>query len=131
MNSFAHYSFGAVGQWMFENIGGINTNGPAFKHIVLRPQPGGKLTWANVRYDSIHGPIVSNWKYTGGVFELEVQIPANTTATLVLPTSDAKSVRESGKPITQTEGVKETGVQNGAVVLALGSGTYKFRADLK
>ncbi len=131
MNSFAHYSFGAVGQWMFENIGGINTDGPGFKNIILRPHPGGKLTWANVRYDSVRGSIVSNWKLTGGVFELEVQIPANTAATLYLPTSDPKSVRESGKPISESEGVKQSDVQHGTIVLALGSGKYKFRTDLK
>ena len=130
MNSFAHYSFGAVGQWMFENIGGINTDGPAFKHIVLRPQPGGKLTWAKVSYDSIRGPIVSNWKHTGGVFELEVQIPANTAATLVLPTSDADSVRESGKPLADASGIEIAGKDAETMTLKLGSGIYRFRTAL-
>ena len=46
MNSFAHYSFGAVYQWMVENIGGIKSDGPAYKHIVIEPQPGGRLTHA-------------------------------------------------------------------------------------
>ena len=130
MNSFAHYSFGAVGQWMFENIGGINTDGPAFKRIVLRPQPGGKLTWAKVQHETIRGPIVSNWKWAKGVFDLEVHIPANTTATLVLPTSDAQSVRESGKPLAEASGIKTTGVKAGTVVLELDSGVYRFRANL-
>jgi alpha-L-rhamnosidase len=49
MNSFAHYAFGAVGQWMFENIAGINTDGSGFRRIVIRPQPGGKLSWAKAQ----------------------------------------------------------------------------------
>ena len=62
MNSFAHYSFGAVYQWMAENIGGIRTDTPAYKHIVISPQPGGKLTWAKVSYDSIRGRIATSWR---------------------------------------------------------------------
>lgn len=130
MNSFAHYSFGAVGQWMFENIGGIHTEGAGFKEIVLRPQPGGKLTWAKVSYDSIRGPIVSNWKKADGVFELDVQIPANTTATLVLPTSDADSVRESGKPLADASGIEIAGKDAETMTLKLGSGIYRFRTAL-
>ncbi len=52
MNSFAHYSFGAVYQWMVENIGGIRGVEPGYAHFTIAPQPGGKLTWANTRYDS-------------------------------------------------------------------------------
>lgn len=130
MNSFAHYAYGAVGQWMFENIGGIHTDGPAFKRIVLRPRLDDKLTWANVRYDSIRGSIVSHWKRAGGVFEWEVQIPANTTATVYVPTSNADSVRESGRSLSAAQGVERTGHVDGAVVLTLGSGTYRFRSAL-
>ncbi len=60
MNSFAHYSFGAVGEWMFKTIGGIDSDGPAYDHIVIHPQPGGHLTWAKTTYNSIHGPIATD-----------------------------------------------------------------------
>lgn len=131
MNSFSHYTYGAVGQWMFENIGGINTEGPAFKHIVLHPRPGGKLTWANVRYDSIRGPIASHWKKADGVFEWEVQIPANTTATAVVPTTDITSVRESGNPLTAVHGIEKVQDLPDAAVLNLVSGTYRFRTTIR
>ncbi|RKY24928.1 MAG: alpha-L-rhamnosidase, partial [Planctomycetota bacterium] len=80
MNSFAHYSFGAVGQWMFENIGGIKAGDVGYKEIIIKPQVGGNLTWAKTSYNSIHGRIVTNWKVDKGVFDLKVTIPANTTA---------------------------------------------------
>ena len=91
MNSFAHYSFGAVGEWMFKTIGGIDTDGPAYEHIIIRPQPGGRLTWAKTTYDSIHGPIATAWRTmpespSGREFRLYVTIPANTTARVYVPT---------------------------------------------
>jgi alpha-L-rhamnosidase len=85
MNSFAHYSFGAVYQWMVENIGGIQSDGPAYNHIVIAPQPDDKLTFADVTYDSIHGPIETHWRKAGRKFKLKVTIPANTTAKVVMP----------------------------------------------
>ena len=68
MNSFAHYAFGAVYRWMVENIGGIRNDGPAYKRILIAPQPGGGLTWAKVGYRSIQGQIESDWKLEGGRF---------------------------------------------------------------
>ena len=65
MNSFAHYSFGAVYQWMVENIGGIQSDGPAYKHIVIEPHPGGPLTHAETSYQSIRGEIATAWTNRG------------------------------------------------------------------
>jgi alpha-L-rhamnosidase len=62
MNSFAHYSFGAVAEWMFETIGGIDTEGSAYKHIIIRPKIDGRLTWARTSYNSIYGPITTGWQ---------------------------------------------------------------------
>ena len=87
MNSFAHYSFGAVYQWMVENIGGIQSDGPAYKHIIIAPQPDDKVTFADTAYDSIRGPIETHWRKEGGRFKLKVAIPANTTAAVFMPDS--------------------------------------------
>ncbi len=128
MNSFAHYAFGAVGQWMFENIAGINTDGPGFQRIVIRPQPGGKLSWARASYHSIRGRIVSDWKIEAGRIALNVTVPANTTATVYVPTTDPASVTESGQPANQADGVEFLRTENGAVVYRVGSGQYRFAA---
>jgi alpha-L-rhamnosidase len=94
MNSFAHYSFGAVYQWMVENIGGIRATSPGYKTFNVAPHPDDKLTHAKVSYASPHGPIESSWSVKDGKFSLDVTVPPNTTATVMLPggsASDAKS----------------------------------------
>ena len=126
MNSFAHYSFGAVTQWMFENIGGIRQDAPGFAKIVLRPQPGGELTWAKVGYDSIRGRIESDWKLDGAALALEVCVPPNTRATLFVPTSEAASVTEGGAPAASARGVKFLRAESDAAVFELESGRYRF-----
>jgi alpha-L-rhamnosidase len=131
MNSFAHYSFGAVYQWMVENIGGIRSDGPAYGKVVIAPQPGGKLTRAAVAYDSIRGRIESRWQQKGRRFELAVTVPANTTATVILPAAGAAQVTEGGRPLDQAQGVKFVRMDGGRAVLAVESGSYRFSAALK
>jgi len=84
-NSFSHYTYGAVGQWMFENIGGIKSAEPGFKKIVIQPAMTDALDWANVSCDSIHGRIAVAWKRDGAHVALNVEIPPNTTATIHVP----------------------------------------------
>lgn len=131
MNSFAHYSFGAVYQWMVENIAGIRSDAPAYDRIVLAPQPGGKLTWADTSFRSIHGPIATAWKKEGNALSLTATVPANTTATLRLPASQNAAVTESGKPLEQAEGVQIVRRDGDTLVLMLGSGTYQFQVKGK
>ena len=130
MNSFAHYSFGAVYQWMAENIAGIRSDGVGYNKILIAPQPGGKLTWARTGYTSIHGRIETDWKRDAGQFHLTVTIPANTTATVHLPAIDGP-ITESGKAIEQADGVKLVSRDAGRAILAVGSGTYRFVSRMK
>lgn len=94
MNSFDHYSIGSVGEWMYRNILGINpdVNRPGYEHFTIHPRMGGTLTWARGSYNSIRGEIVVVWKIEGNTFHLEVEIPANTTATVVLPNGKTKEI---------------------------------------
>jgi alpha-L-rhamnosidase len=126
MCSFSHYSFGAVYQWMAENIGGIHSDGLAYRKIVIAPQLDEKLTMARVGYCSIHGSIESAWQREGNRLVLSVTIPANTTATVILPTTDATSVREGDRPVKEADGVKVIGTEKDRVTLALGSGRYQL-----
>ena len=138
MNSFSHYAFGAVGEWMFFQLAGIDSDTPGYKHIVLRPTPqtpGSNperktIDWVKAHYDCIQGRIVSQWKLANGVFELEATIPANTTATVYLPAVSAESVREGGKPIAAVKGVEFVRMEKGRAVLRVGSGKYRFAARM-
>ena len=129
MNSFAHYSFGAVGQWIFETVGGIDNATPGFGELVIRPRPGGKLTWARTRYESIHGPVVTGWGRTGKVLDLEVTLPANTRATIHVPSTSEESVTESGVALSEAPGLRVVGREPGATVVEVGAGTYCFQAE--
>jgi alpha-L-rhamnosidase len=79
-------------------------------------------------YDSIHGRIASAWKLEGGHFDLDVTIPANTTATVYLPARDVGSITESGKDLAQAQGVKFLRTEGDRAVLAVESGAYRFVA---
>ncbi len=130
MNSFNHYSLGSCGEWLYRNVGGIGADPaePGFKKIVIHPLVGGGLTGAKATYRSIHGLIGSDWKTSDGAFALNIEIPANTTATVFVPARNAASVRESGKSAAEAEGVTFLRTENGAAVFAVGSGSYRFTA---
>ncbi|MEI6810014.1 MAG: family 78 glycoside hydrolase catalytic domain, partial [bacterium] len=82
MNSFNHYAYGSCGQWMFSTMAGIDTEGPGFEKIVIRPRPGGQIKYCQASYDSIHGRVATRWDVDGKELRLKVTIPANTTATI-------------------------------------------------
>ena len=126
MNSFAHYSFGAVYQWMVENIGGIHSAAPAYKEILLAPQPDPQLKSAAVAYRSIRGLIATDWQKQDGQFLFNVTIPANTTAQVALPAKSVEDITESGRPITQAPGVQFLRVDGPNAILSIGSGRYAF-----
>jgi alpha-L-rhamnosidase len=125
MNSFNHYSFGAVGRWLFGTVAGIDTEEPGFKKIIVRPRPG-KITSAKASYNSINGKIATDWKLEGGTFTLDVTIPANTTATVYVPAKSAEAVTESGRKIADSPAVKLLRTEDGSAVFAVDSGHYHF-----
>ncbi len=136
MNSFSHYAFGAVCEWMFESLAGIQSDGPAYKQIVIKPHPPTPssnamypaIQWVKASHDSIRGMIQSDWKVENSRFYLTATIPANTTATVYLPTSDTGTVTESNQSLTGNPHVRLQGLKNGYAVLEVDSGTYHFAA---
>jgi alpha-L-rhamnosidase len=129
MNSYNHYAFGAVGEWMYRHIAGVNPDpeSPGWKRFVIRPRPGGGITWVRASFDSIRGLIATNWSIEDGVFTLNVTIPANTMATVYVPTDNPGAVTESGKPGNQAKGVRFVRLEDACAVYEVGSGTYSFR----
>jgi alpha-L-rhamnosidase len=123
MNSYSHYAYGACGEWLFSDVAGIDLLERGFKRIRVRPRIGGGLTQAQAWHECIYGRIGSQWKLDGGEVALAVEIPANTTAEVWVPCSDAKSLREGGK--TWAGAVR---AEPGYAVLEVGSGRYAFAA---
>jgi len=131
MNSFNHYAFGSVGEYLYGMIGGIQAETPGFKKIRIAPVMGNGIAWANVSYDSIYGKITSNWKLDQGKLSMTVVIPPNTTATIRIPTSSPDQVQESGTPVAKVQGIKLLQApksESGALFLEVGSGSYQFTA---
>jgi alpha-L-rhamnosidase len=126
MNSLNHYAFGSVGEYMFGMIGGIQPDAPGYKKIRIQPVIRDGITWANTRYDSIHGRIICNWKNTEDEQTIDVTIPPNTTATIHVPATDAGDVTESGTLAADAPGVRFLRMENGAALFETGSGFYQF-----
>ncbi|MEV4188739.1 alpha-L-rhamnosidase C-terminal domain-containing protein, partial [Streptosporangium canum] len=125
MNSFNHYAYGAVGAWMYETIGGLAPASPGYRAIVVRPRPGGDLTWARTTHRTRHGRVEIAWRREGGDFTLEVRVPPNTRAEVWVPGGPA-GVTESGRPAAESPGVALDRVVDGHAVYEVGSGSYAF-----
>jgi len=131
MNSFNHYAFGAVGEWLFDTVAGIDAGLSGFRDIAIRPHPSSMVPRAAARYESMAGPIGVEWAVAGDQLDLKVEIPPNATATVRVPTDDPAGVKEGGRPVRGAEGIEEMQIRPGEVVLRVSPGRYRFLAELK
>ena len=128
MNSFNHYAYGAIGDWMYRVVAGIEIGKPGYKHILIQPQPDKRISFAKASYESSYGTIASGWEIKDNNFVLSVTVPANTTGTVQLPNTETEKVKESGKSLQAVfKDVKQVGKN---VQIELGSGTYIFEYPL-
>lgn len=130
MNSFNHYSFGAVGAWMYNYSLGIRRDEkePGFRHFILMPvaDPTGEMTYARGYYDSMYGRIESGWSFKDGHLIYTATVPANTSATLCLPAPKGEGITESGRDAMKADGITFVRYQDDRVVFELKSGKYEF-----
>ncbi|MBW5447732.1 Bacterial alpha-L-rhamnosidase [Cohnella sp. CFH 77786] len=130
MNSFNHYAYGAIGDWLYRCVAGIDTDEscPGYKKIRIRPQPPAQgLDWADGRLDTMYGTVRSAWRRReDGKMELQATIPPNTTAEIRLPGAAAATATESGKPIRSAAGISSAWESGCDLILAAGSGSYEF-----
>ena len=132
MNSFNHYAYGAIGDWLYQVVAGLEVDpeAPGYKRIRIQPQLGGELTYAKATLDSLYGRIESHWTRDDELVTLAVTIPANTEGIVRLPTSAVESITEQGQPLDKVEGIYAVQQEADAVILTIGSGTYQFRCPL-
>jgi alpha-L-rhamnosidase len=121
MNSFNHYAYGAIGEWMYSNVAGIDLDEsrPGYRHLLIQPVLGEGLDHASAYLDTLHGRAESAWRRVDGGLELDVTVPPNCTATIRVPAEGA----------TEEGGATSSGYVDGAQVFEVGSGTYSFRAE--
>jgi len=133
MNSFNHYAYGAVGDWLYREVAGIelDESKPGYKRIVIKPALCTALTWAEAELESMYGLIKSRWKREeAGDVNLAVTIPPNTTAKITLPYAKRGSVTESGQTLESLPLVVEQDASGITVELASGSYNFSYAAEV-
>jgi alpha-L-rhamnosidase len=127
MNSFNHYAYGAVADWMFGHLGGVQIVEPGYKKSRIAPlmeQSG--LNHARCSVKTPYGLLSAEWQTVENELKLAVTVPANTSAEVVLPASSIQVVREGDVPAVAARGVKASTFEDGRLTLLVGSGRYNF-----
>jgi len=132
MNSFNHYAYGAIGEWMYTVMAGlaIDPAAPGYKHIFIQPRPGGGFTRVSASHATPYGRVSSAWSLDAQAFELIVEVPANTAATIRLPGARLAGATESGQALTSAPGLSSPRQDGPDVVVEAGSGRYRFSCAL-
>jgi alpha-L-rhamnosidase len=128
VNSQNHPMFGSISEWYYKSLLGINSKAPGFTRFEIKPQPAGDLIWAKGHYDAVVGRISSDWKIEGTRFFLKVTVPANTQATIYVPSLPKKPVLENDQPAEKSSGLKFIEYKDGYAVFEAGSGNYSFES---
>ena len=128
MNSFNHYAYGAIGDWLYRVVCGIDTStkAPGYKHINICPKPGFGLDFAEAKLQTMYGQIKSKWSKKDEKVELTVEIPANTTATIVLTEATLSKILVNGMDITKVKSILKYEQAKDGVKIEVGSGEYVF-----
>lgn len=128
MNSFNHYAYGAIGDWMYRVVAGIDIEPGtiAYKRIRIKPHIGGSLSHAAASFQSGYGVITSAWSIANGRLTLKVEIPVNTTSIIYIPASAINDMQENGRPITEFKEIEILGMETGYAKVRVGSGIYTF-----
>jgi alpha-L-rhamnosidase len=128
MNSFNHYAYGAIGEWMYRVMAGIEIDGaaPGYKHVLIQPRPGGGFTSVKASHETMYGKVSSAWTLEGERFELAVEVPANARATVRLPRAELGIVTEGGSPLGDGNGITARRQDGDDAVVEVGSGRYRF-----
>ena len=126
MNSFNHYAYGAIGDWMYRVSAGIETLSPGYRHLLIQPHPTGKMKFSRASFESPYGKVESGWEKSEGKTTVYVTIPANTTATVNLPAASPAKVLVNGKPFTAENQFSDIKQQEDLLVFESGSGVYVF-----
>lgn len=120
MNSFNHYAYGSVGEWMYQNIAGLSPLSPGFQQFMVKPVLGGNIHTMTASYRTGYGTIDVNWAKKNGKLDLSVSVPVNTSAEIWVPAQGGK-VRSDAASLVRT--------QAGYSIFQAGSGKYRFTTE--
>ena len=128
MNSFNHYGLGSIGDWLYDEVGGLAPAAPGYKRLRVQPSTG-TLDSAGSAVETSYGHAETKWSRDAvGRLTIDVTVPVNTRADVHVPISDGQQVLEGGKPAAEQPGVTYKGTSDGVAVFEVGSGSYRFLA---
>lgn len=131
MNSFNHYAYGAIGDWMYRVVGGIEIGAPGYRKVIIQPQPHDNLTYATASLESAYGLIESRWRREGTQITVAVTIPPNTTAEVWLPYAGLETVFANASSKKDQPVLRNPKQYGNRIAFELGSGKYEFRYQMK
>ena len=131
MNSFNHYAYGAIGEWMYRVVAGLDLDPaePGYKHVLVQPKPGGGLTSAEARLQTLYGEAAAGFRIADGKVTVSATVPPNAHGTIRLPAATLSGVTEGGVAAASAPGVTQAGQEGEDVVIEAGSGRYQFVYD--
>ncbi|HZZ19297.1 MAG TPA: family 78 glycoside hydrolase catalytic domain [Opitutaceae bacterium] len=126
-----HFMLGQIMEWFYGDLAGLNPDpdAPGFRHVIIRPHPVGGLSWARASEETTRGPVSVEWHRSLGRFTVKVDVPANSTATVVIPAPSEGEILEAGAPAAQARGVDAVSrAADGTVRIEVESGQYEFES---
>lgn len=128
MNSFNHYAYGAIGDWMYRKMVGLDTyeDGVGYKHIKVQPHIGGGFSHASASLETYYGKMSNSWRIESNKIMMDVEIPDNTDAIIYIPSNKIENITESGQSLSQIKEIKIIESRDGYVQVSVGSGNYHF-----
>ena len=129
MNSRNHFALGCVGEWIWNTLAGINISdeAPGFKEVIIRPQPVDDLTWVKADYETNYGLLKVDWEKNEDVFTLNLTVPPNSSAQVILPDAEDGVIKEGGVELG-TETVEGISINEEGKIIAA-AGTYSFTVE--
>ncbi len=130
MNSFNHYAFGSVNEWMFGNMAGIKVDQAGYRTFIIKPEIAKEgISFVEATYHSINGEIVSSWEKEGDQLRLQISVPVNTIANVFIPAIGPDKVFENRQAVENSPDMKVKGFSDGYLNLEVGSGVYQFTSE--
>jgi len=126
-----HPMFGGGLTWLYRKLAGMNadTNQPGYRHIIFKPQPVDQLDFVTYASNTSFGEAGITWRNQGGKFVMEITVPVGSKATVIVPSGNVKSLKESGQAINQSKGVNLTSAGKDTITLDVESGKYNFEIN--
>jgi len=132
MNSFNHWAFGSVGEWVWRHLVGLEPDpaAPGWRHFFVQPKPDPRIEWIDARYRSVRGWIELSWRRERERLSLRVSVPAGCTATVRLPAKDPGQLLESGRSVLTARGIRSVRTSDAGLSVVVTAGRYRFECPL-